>query len=134
MRDALDTNMYTMLMIHDYVGRGDPNAIGKYYELVLGIIRVVTCCILSKGPQNEQMIKLGRKFLDETKNVAMTVFKRHANIGGVKRESVSREFKELTELFVLLMSLTGYIEVRFPLKDVGCKANGGFILRPGREL
>lgn len=115
-----------MLTIHHYVGRGDPNAVGKYYELVLGVIRVVTCCILSKGPQNEQMIKSGRKFLDETKNVAMTVFKKHANIGGTKRESVSGELKELTELFVLLMSLTGYIEVRSHSKDVGNKANRGF--------
>ena len=105
-----------MLTIHHYVGRGALDAVGKYYELVLGVIRVVTCCVLSKGPQNEQMIKLGRKFLDETKNVAMTVFKKHANIGGTKRESVSGELKELTELLVLLMSLTGYIEVRFPLK------------------
>lgn len=78
------------------------------------VLRVVTCCILSKGPQNEQTKKLGRQFLEETKNVALTVFKRHSNIRGPKPEAVGGDLRELTDMFVLLMSLTGYIEVRRP--------------------
>ncbi|KAF8425168.1 nucleoporin Nup186/Nup192/Nup205 [Tirmania nivea] len=95
------------------IGRvGDPKAVAKYYELLLWVLRVVTCCILSKGPQNEQTKKLGRQFLEDTKNVALTVFKRHANIRGPKPEAVGGDLRELTDMFVLLMSLTGYIEAR----------------------
>ncbi|KAF8465294.1 nucleoporin Nup186/Nup192/Nup205 [Kalaharituber pfeilii] len=93
------------------IGFHDPQSISKYYELVLWVLRVVSCCILSKGPQNAQTMSMGRKFLEENRNVAINVFKRHANIGGTKVEGVG-ELRELTEMFVLLMSLTGYIEAR----------------------
>ena len=43
--------------------------------------------------------------------MALTVFKRHANIGGPRPEAVGGDLRELTDMFVLLMSLTGYIEV-----------------------
>lgn len=44
--------------------------------------------------------------------MALTVFKRHANIGGTRSEVVGGDLRELMEMFVLLISLTAYIEVR----------------------
>lgn len=73
-------------------------------------MRVVSCCILSKGPENTQTLKLGKTFLDENKKVAITVFKRHANIGGARTSAVGGDLRELADMFVLLMSLTGYID------------------------
>lgn len=92
-------------------GRGDPKATAKYFELVLWVVRVVTCCMLSKGPQNEQVLKLGRRFLEENRNLVVNVFKRNASIGGPKPEEAGGDLKELADTFVLLISLTGYIEV-----------------------
>ncbi|KAL7272150.1 hypothetical protein RUND412_005058 [Rhizina undulata] len=92
------------------VGFNDPKALEKYYELLLNVMRVVTSCILSRGPQNRQTIEQGRQFLSEARNVAITVFKRHANIGG-PRIDITGDLKDLMEMFVLLFSLTDFVEL-----------------------
>ena len=84
------------------IGFNDPQALQKYYELLLDIVRVVVACILSRGPQNRQMIDAGKLFLLEARSIAVTVFKRHSGIGG---KSIGG-LKPLVDLFVLLFALT----------------------------
>lgn len=74
-------------------------------------MRIVTCVIISKGDQHLQTISLGRKFLDEAKPVAVSVFKRHANIGGQSSNELTGRLQQLAHSFVMLMCLTGYVEV-----------------------
>lgn len=74
-------------------------------------MRIVTSVIISKGDQHLQTITLGRKFLDEAKPVAVSVFKRHANIGGQRADDLSGNLQKLAQSFVMLMCLTGYVEV-----------------------
>ena len=100
--------MLTIIVGHD------PTSVSKYYELVLWIMRVVSCCIISKGPQNAHTIGMGREFLHENRHVAINVFKRHANIGQ-KSTMGGGELRELTQIFILLMCLTEYTEVSFLL-------------------
>ncbi|PWW71808.1 hypothetical protein C7212DRAFT_302801 [Tuber magnatum] len=91
------------------VGINSPTALRKYYDLLQDAMRVVTCAILSKGPQNQTAIKLGRQFITENRNVMMTVFKRHAGIGGQRVDDIG-DLGELVALFVLLISVTSFIE------------------------
>lgn len=72
-------------------------------------MRTVTAVILSKGPQNRTAIQLGQQFLNENRNVVMAVFKRHANIGGKRVDKIG-DLSELVSLFVLLISLTEFME------------------------
>lgn len=72
-------------------------------------MRVVTCAILSKGPQNQTAIKLGHQFITENRNIIMTVFKRHAGIGGQRVDNIG-DLGELVTLFVLLISVTAFVE------------------------
>ena len=67
--------------------------------------------MLSKGPQNKSTQALGRKFLQENKHVALAVFKRNANIGGHKSDAGGGDLRELTEILIILMCLTEYVEV-----------------------
>lgn len=109
------------------VGFSDPHALKKYYELLLEIMRVVVSCVLSRGPQNRQAIEAGKMFLLENRNIAVTVFKRNAGIGGKSMDGVG-DLKQLADMFVLLFGLTRYIEVRFFLADggmAGCVLTGG---------
>ncbi|KAI5811026.1 nucleoporin Nup186/Nup192/Nup205 [Peziza echinospora] len=93
------------------IGIHDPHSVTRYYELVLWIMRVVCCCVLSKGPQNKTTQALGYNFLHENKHVALAVFKRNANIGGHKSDAGGGDLRELTEILIILMCLTEYVEV-----------------------
>lgn len=83
----------------------DPKALSTYYDLLLHILRVVATVMLSRGPQNRQTLDAGSAFLRANRNVATTVFKRHAGIGGERDDGVG-ELQKLAECFVLLFSLT----------------------------
>lgn len=84
-----------------------------YYELLLEIMRVVVSCILSRGPQNRQAIDSVKLFLLDNRNLALTIFKRHAGIGGAKGLEGAGDLKTLVDMFVLLYSLTEFIDVSF---------------------
>jgi nuclear pore complex protein Nup205 len=92
------------------LGFSGPQALQQYYTLLFDIMRVVLACILSRGPQNRQAIDAGKLFLMENRTVAVTVFKRHAGIGGKVQDGVG-DLKQLVDMFVLLFSLTGFIDV-----------------------
>ncbi|KAI5843714.1 nucleoporin Nup186/Nup192/Nup205 [Tricharina praecox] len=81
-----------------------------YYELLLEIMRVVVSCILSRGPQNRQAIDSVKLFLLDNRNLALTIFKRHAGIGGAKGLEGAGDLKTLVDMFVLLYSLTEFID------------------------
>jgi hypothetical protein len=77
-------------------------------------MRVVVACILSRGAQNLQAMEAVKIFLMQNRNLALTIFKRNANIAGKAQDDVG-DLPELTKLFVLLYSLTGLAdEVSFP--------------------
>lgn len=73
-------------------------------------MRVVATCVLSRGAQNKQTLDAARTFLAEHRNIAMTVFKRNAKIGGKGNDGVG-ELKGLADIFVLLFTLTDFVEV-----------------------
>ena len=89
----------------------NPEALSKYYRLLLSIARVITSVILSRGPQNEQTIGSAKAFLIENRALVVSMFKRQARIGGVSFDDAGVDIDELVELFVLLIAVTGFLEV-----------------------
>lgn len=84
-------------------------------------MRLICACILSRGSQNQQTLESGRRFLTENRLSIMAVLKKSAGLGGgmADVESVA----ELAESYVLLMTVTGFLEAegekdvkRSPLK------------------
>ncbi|MCJ1433284.1 hypothetical protein MMC27_002643 [Xylographa pallens] len=86
----------------------------KYYQLLLALLRIVVGVVISRGPQNEQTINQARGFLTEYRPLMVAIFKRQANIGGLQSGTVdtTRFLDELAELFVLLVSLSGFLEMQ----------------------
>lgn len=91
----------------------NPNALKKYYELLLSIIRVISSVVLSKGPQNELVLEQVRNFLISNRPSMVAVFKRHAKIGGVLVVDTSSDLSELVESYMLLITMTNFLEVSF---------------------
>ncbi|KAI9842542.1 MAG: hypothetical protein M1837_007055 [Sclerophora amabilis] len=84
------------------------DALKKYYELLLAVIRIINTAVLSRA-QHEQTIDQARKFVSKNRYSMVAVFKRHARIGGA-RTDMTGDLEELVENFVLLISMTGFLE------------------------
>ena len=88
-----------------------PDALSEYYKLLLSVLRVITSVVLSRGPQNEQTLEQGRQFLIQNRPSMVAVFKRQAKIGAAMDQDISIAIEELAELYVLLVSITGFLDV-----------------------
>ena len=87
-------------------------ALDKYYNLLLSVTRIITSVVLSRGLQHEQTIDQARLFLVENRPLVVAMFKRQAKVGAVTFESLGVGVEELVELFVLLITMTGFLDVR----------------------
>lgn len=88
-----------------------PEALGKYYRLLLSLTRVIATIVLSRGPQNEQTIDSAREFLVENRPLVVSIFKRQARIGGVTFDNEGVDIEDLVELLVLLIAMTNFLDV-----------------------
>ena len=66
---------------------------------------------MARGPQNDQTIESGRSFLAENRALVVATFKRQAKIGGVSFDDAGINIEELVELFIMLMSMTDFLNV-----------------------
>ena len=90
----------------------NPEALDKYYNLILSVTRVITSVVLSRGSQNEQTLDQARSFLMENRPLVVAIFKRQAKVGAVTFESMGVSVDEIAELFVLLITITEFLDVR----------------------
>ncbi|MCJ1380040.1 hypothetical protein MMC17_003143 [Xylographa soralifera] len=106
----------------------NPQATQKYYQLLLDLLRIVVAVVMSRGPQNEQTISHAQGFLTEYRPLMVAIFKRQANIGGLQSSlaDTNRFLVDLAELFVALISLSGFLEYEEE-KDAQRSQQGGFI-------
>ena len=79
----------------------------------MSIVRVITSIVLSRGPQNEQTIESTKVFLTENRPLVVSMFKRQARIGGVSFDDAGVDIEELVELFMLLIEMTGFLDVGY---------------------
>lgn len=91
----------------------NPEALSKYYRLLLSITRVITAVVLSRGPQNVQTIESAKAFLTENRPLVVSVFKRQAKIGGVSFDDAGVDIEDLVELFMFLITMTGFLDVGY---------------------
>ena len=73
-------------------------------------MRVICAIILSRGSQNAQTLEIGRRFLTENKLSIMAVLKKSAGIGA-DLDVVGKSIDELADSYMVLMSITNFIEV-----------------------
>jgi nuclear pore complex protein Nup205 len=85
--------------------------VNTHFALLLAVMRVINAAVVSRGEQNEQTLTLGRRFLAENRLSVMTVFKRSMNIGVNGAVSSDGLVDDLAESYVLLITLTGFINV-----------------------
>ena len=88
----------------------NPEALAKYYRLLLSISRIITAVVLARGPHNEQTIENAKAFLIDNRPLVVATFKRQARIG-VSFDDAGVDIEELVELFTLLIEMTDFLDV-----------------------
>ncbi|KUJ09923.1 uncharacterized protein LY89DRAFT_689819 [Mollisia scopiformis] len=86
-----------------------PNAMIKHYNLLTAIMRIICAAVMSRGAQNQQTLEQGRRFLSENRLSILAVLKKSAGLGGVHHQP-DESIQELADVYMLLMSVTGFVE------------------------
>lgn len=89
----------------------NPDALRKYYELLLNMIRVVVSAVFSRGIHNEKIKVQTRVFLAENRPCMVGIFKRFAQIGGGTSPEHREPLCELVKSFMALLTATDFLEV-----------------------
>lgn len=88
-------------------------ALRKFFDLMLNVLRVVNSVVLSRGPQNEQCRQQARDFIADNRASIVAVFKRSARRGGPDEQATGDELEDLVDNLILLISVTDFVEVSF---------------------
>ncbi|KZF26715.1 nuclear pore complex subunit Nup192 [Xylona heveae TC161] len=89
----------------------DPEVAKNYFELLLSILRVINAAVLSRGPQHTQTIEEARRFLVNHRYPVVGMFKRHAKIESQEKSESIQTLDDVVENFVLLITMTGFMDV-----------------------
>ncbi len=87
-----------------------PGALTKHYNLLITVMRIICAAVMSRGSQNQQTLEQGRKFLSENRLSILAVLKKSAGLGGANNKP-DQSIQDLADIFMLLMSVTGFVEV-----------------------
>lgn len=87
----------------------NPDALKKFFDLMLAVLRVINAAVIARGRHNEQTVFQAREFLKENRHSMVSIFKRSVNVG-VGRE-VGEDLADLVDCFTVLVDFTGFLEV-----------------------
>ncbi|KAJ5832576.1 hypothetical protein N7474_000887 [Penicillium riverlandense] len=87
----------------------NPDALRKYYDLLLSVIRVIVSAVFSRGIHNEQIKEQTRTFMAENRPCMVGIFKRFARIGDTKADH-HEALCELVKAFMVLVTATDFLD------------------------
>ena len=90
----------------------NPDALRKYYDLLLSVLRVIVSSVFVRGLHNEQMVERTRSFLAENRQCMVGIFKQFAKIGGAGVADHHETLGDLAKSFMALVTATDFLEVR----------------------
>ncbi|KAL2075236.1 hypothetical protein VTL71DRAFT_179 [Oculimacula yallundae] len=87
-----------------------PDSVDKHYKLLGAIMRILCAAVLSRGSQNQQTLDQGLKFLSENRSTILSVLKISAGLRNADGSSPDEIIDELAASYMLLISVTGFLE------------------------
>ncbi|CAG7919511.1 unnamed protein product [Penicillium olsonii] len=87
----------------------NPDALQRYYDLLLSVLRLVVYTVFSRGIDNAQIQEQTRSFLATNRPCMVGIFKRSANIGSTS-SAHQATLHELVKAFISLVSATDFME------------------------
>ncbi|OAX85515.1 hypothetical protein ACJ72_00104 [Emergomyces africanus] len=90
----------------------NPDALRKYYDLLLAVMRVVVTAVFARGLHNQQALNQSRNFLSANRQSMVGIFKRYAKIGGLDRGEAGETLDDLVKSYVALIEAVGFLEMQ----------------------
>ncbi|KAJ5951988.1 uncharacterized protein N7479_010401 [Penicillium vulpinum] len=87
----------------------NPDALQRYYDLLLSVLQVIVYAVFSRGIQNEQLKQQTRMFLAKNRPCMVGIFKRSAKIGNTSTAH-DETLCELVKAFMALITATDFME------------------------
>lgn len=94
-----------------FVDIDNPDALRKYYDLLLSVLRVIVSAVFVRGLHNEQMMEQTRAFLVENRQSMIGIFKRFAKIGGAGSADYQETLNDLAKSYMALVAATDLLDV-----------------------
>ena len=88
----------------------DTQALGRFYGLMLSILRVVNAIVISQGSENAQTVYQARQFLHAYRLSMVSIFKRNAGIGFTGLQ-YKPQLNELVDNYTALIVATDFTNV-----------------------
>ncbi|KAK2804256.1 hypothetical protein FQN51_002345 [Onygenales sp. PD_10] len=88
----------------------NPDALRKYYDLLLSVLRVIVSTVFSRGLHNQQVLDQTRTFLSGNRQSMVGIFKRYAKIGGLGATEATETLDDLVKSYVALIAAVGFLE------------------------
>ncbi|KAL1956015.1 hypothetical protein VTO42DRAFT_7830 [Malbranchea cinnamomea] len=88
----------------------NPDALRKYYDLLLSVIRVIISAVFSRGLHNQQVLERTRQFLSENRQGIVGIFKRHAKIGVLTGTDLKDPLDDLVRAYIILITAVEFLE------------------------
>ncbi|EDN05953.1 hypothetical protein HCAG_02556 [Histoplasma mississippiense (nom. inval.)] len=90
---------------------GNPDALRKYYDLLLAVMRVIVSAVFARGLHNKQLLDQTRTFLSGNRQIMVGIFKRYAKVGGLDGGEVSETLEDLVKSYVALIDAVGFLQI-----------------------
>ncbi|PGH34975.1 Cullin 4 [[Emmonsia] crescens] len=90
----------------------NPDALRKYYDLLLAVMRVIVSAVFARGLHNQQVLDQTRTFLSGNRQSMVGIFKRYAKIGGLDGGEASETLDDLVKSYVALIDAVGFLEMQ----------------------
>ncbi|EEH09991.1 Cullin [Histoplasma capsulatum G186AR] len=88
----------------------NPDALRKYYDLLLAVMRVIVSAVFARGLHNKQLLDQTRIFLSGNRQSMVGIFKRYAKVGGLDGGEVSETLEDLVKSYVALIDAVGFLQ------------------------
>ncbi|KJF61357.1 nuclear pore complex subunit [Coccidioides immitis RS] len=88
----------------------NPDALRKYYDLLLSVLRVIVSTVFTRGLHNNQIVEQTRNFLSENRQSMVGIFKRYAKIGGLEGVGTQESLEELVKSYAALIAAVDFLE------------------------
>ncbi|KAF2871546.1 nucleoporin Nup186/Nup192/Nup205 [Massariosphaeria phaeospora] len=99
------------------------NALKKYYELMLAVLRVINAAVIARGRQNDQTVFQAREFLKLNRHSMVAIFKRSVNVGAGQDIGAQQDLLDLVDCYTVLVDITGFLQYEDSSSTKKARAN-----------
>ncbi|KAI1907363.1 hypothetical protein LOZ64_005925 [Ophidiomyces ophidiicola] len=90
----------------------NPDALRKYYDLLLSVLRVIVSAVFTRGLHNKSIVEQTRSFLSDNRQSMIGIFKRSGKVGGLDGAGSQESLGELVKSYAALIAAVDFLDMQ----------------------